>query len=283
MYFVVDYTLLMVLIGSALLGATTGAVGVFAFLRKQSLLGDALSHASLPGIAIAFLITGSRNVFFLLVGGACSGVLGAGTVLYIMHATRIKKEAALGIVLSVFFGCGIMLLSAIQKYPNAQQSIINKFLYGNVSTLIKEDIIVISILSITILACLLLFFKQFQAINFDKSLSKLCGYPTVFYEVFLILLLVLAIIIGLQTVGVILMSALLIAPAAAARQWVYRLHSLICLSAFFGMFSCVVGTILSYYLRMPTGPLIIIVVSSMVVFSLVLAQKMNRYLLRKFF
>ena len=270
--FITDYTFQLVLLGTSLLGALSGGVGVFAVLRKQSLLGDAISHAAFPGIALAFLCTFSKNPLILLTGGACSGFLGAACVTAITHYSPLKHDTALGIVLSVFFGTGLVLLTHIQKLNVSNQSILNKFLFGNAATLLPEDIALIALVAIACLSALALCWKELSVVAFDASYAQVIGYRVVRWDMFLSLLLVLTVVVGLQTVGVVLMSSLLIAPAAAARQWTHSLPKMIVLASCFGAGSSVVGaTVSSMIDGLPTGPVIVVIVSMLVMFSLLVA------------
>lgn len=264
------YTLGIVLMGTTILGITAGALGAFTFLRKQSLLGDAISHAALPGIALSFLFTHSTNPLILLTGGAIAGSIGIVLMMLVVHKTPLKTDTILGIILSVFFGLGLVLLTMIQKLPLGQQSILNKFLFGNASTLLPEDIYLITCASIIILSCLILFWKEFKLLTFDADFAQACGYPVHYLNIFLTALTLIAILIGLQTVGVILMSTMLIAPAAAARQWTKSLGGMVILAGFFGAITNITGTLISNaYSHLPTGPTIVIIASLLVLFSLI--------------
>ncbi len=270
--FITDYTFQLVLIGTLLLGALSGAIGVFATLRGQSLLGDAISHAAFPGIALAFLLTWSKNPLLLLAGGACSGMLGASCVTIITSYSSLKHDTALGIVLSVFFGSGLVLLTHIQKLAVSNQAVLNKFLFGNAATLLPEDIALIAGIAIVFFFIMFLFWKELSVIAFDAAYAQVLGYRVVQWDMFLSFLLVIVTVVGLQTVGVVLMSSLLIAPAAAARQWTNNVRTMILLSAFFGAISCAMGTVLSSMAdNLPTGPVIVVLLSCIVAFSLVCA------------
>ncbi len=272
LFFFQDYTLAIVILGTTILGITAGALGVFAFLRGQSLLGDAISHAALPGIACTFLLTHSTSPAVLLFGGAIAGGIGTMLVYVITHKTTLKNDAALGIVLSVFFGLGLVLLTIIQKQPIANQAILNKFLFGNAATLLLDDLYVMGSVSIIVLSCLVLLWPAFKVLTFDQGYARALGYPVALLDLVLTSLLVLSIVIGLQTVGVVLMSTMFIAPAAAARQWCSRLGSLVILAAVFGAVAGVIGSLISSrFDQLPTGPTIVVVVSSMVLFSLLCA------------
>jgi manganese/zinc/iron transport system permease protein len=274
MFSCIDYTLLLVLQGAALLGLTAGALGSFALLRQQSLLGDAISHAALPGIVCMFLCTQSKNPWILLFGGAVAGIIGVMSMQYICAHTKLKKDAILGIILSVFFGFGLVLMTVAQKIPNSNQAILNKFLFGNVATLLPQDITAIAVISFFICMMLIMCWKECKLYTFDPLFAQTLGFKTIIIEMLLTLLLVLTIVIGLQTVGVILMSTLLIAPAAAARQWVIQLHHMVWLSALFGACCATGGVYISTVIdHMPTGPAIVVVASSLVFFSLWYAPK----------
>jgi manganese/zinc/iron transport system permease protein len=269
-----SHTLLIVLCGAVLLGISSGILGTFALLRQQSLLGDAISHAALPGIVIMFLCTYSKDPWILLCGGALAGIFGVMCMNYICAHTKLKKDAILGIILSVFFGLGLVLMTVAQKIPVTSQAILNKFLFGNIATLLAYDIQLIAIISCFIFFVLLLVWKECISYVFDPIFTQINGFDVHKIEIILTLLLVLAIIIGLQTVGVVLMSTMLIAPAAAARQWTTRLSPMMLLSGLFGGVSAGAGVCASSFMNhMPTGPAIVIVVSFIVFFSLICAPK----------
>jgi manganese/zinc/iron transport system permease protein len=260
--------------GSALLGLTSGALGCFAVLRRQSLLGDALAHAALPGLCLAFWLTGSKSLPVLLLGALAAAWLGALWVLGILRGTRLKEDAALGIVLSVFFGGGIVLLTALQHRPNAAQAGLDKFLFGQAAALVPEDLRVLGALAAVALAVLALAFKEFKLLAFDREFGAALGRPMHRIEVVLTTLLVVAVILGLQTVGVVLMAAMLIAPAVAARQWTDSLGRMVLLAGALGATSGVVGAGLSATARhLPTGPLIVLTATGMLGVSLALAPR----------
>lgn len=276
-----DHTFRVVAGGVALFGFVAGALGSFAVLRKQSLLGDAISHAALPGIVLAFLLTLSKHPLVLLLGAALAGWIGTLFITLITRYTHLKKDAAMGIVLSVFFGVGIFLLTLMQKLPYASQAGLDKFLFGSASTLLVRDVQLMILLGIGVLALLFLFWKEFKLITFDSDYARSIGLPVRRLDIFLVTLIVFAIVIGLQAVGVVLMSALLIAPAAAARQWTNRLGVMVLLSASFGAFAGLVGAMASSTItHLSTGPAIVVVVSVLFFISLFCAP--NRGLVRDF-
>ncbi|MFM8368558.1 MAG: iron chelate uptake ABC transporter family permease subunit [Chloroflexota bacterium] len=277
-----DYTLRTVALGSAILGIVSGALGSFAVLRKQSLLGDAISHAALPGIVIAFLITRSREPAVLMLGALIAGWLATLFMLNIIRTTRIKDDSALGLVLSVFFGMGLMLLTFTQKLPDATQAGLDKFLFGQAATLLQSDVITMAIIGTLAIALLMTFWKEFKLITFDPEFAASLGYPVRFLDVLLTTLLVIAIVIGLQTVGVVLMSAMIVAPAAAARQWTEKLKFMVILGGLFGALAGVSGTLISGSAeKLPTGPVIVLCMSVIVMFSMLFAT--NRGLVWNWF
>jgi manganese/zinc/iron transport system permease protein len=267
-----DYTLRLVALGSAILGATSGALGCFAYLRRQSLLGDAVSHAALPGIVLAFMLTGSKVPLVLMLGAGLAGWIGALVVRLVVRRSRVPQDSALGIVLAVFFGVGLVLLTHIQKVPNAAQAGLESFLFGQAASLLKRDVVTMAVLGVAALAVLALLWKEFKLLSFDSEFAASLGLPVRRLDGMLTLLLVVAIIIGLQTVGVVLMSAMIVAPGAAARQWTRRLAPMVVTAAAIGVVSGVVGSLLSSHIpRLPTGPTIVLVLSTIVVVSLFLA------------
>ena len=240
-----DYTLRTVALGAATLGAVSGALGTYAVLRRQSLLGDAISHAALPGIALAFLLTGSKLPLVLMLGAALAGWLATLLVMAVVSTTRIKYDSALGLMLSVFFGFGLVLLTFIQKLPNANQAGLDTFLFGQAAALVQRDVVTMAGLGGVALLAMGCFWKEFKLLSFDAEFGKSLGFPVRWLDVGLTTLLVIAIVIGLQTVGVVLMSAMIIAPPAAARQWTDRLGLMVMLSMLFGALAGVSGALLS--------------------------------------
>lgn len=269
-----DYTFRVVTLGSAILGCTSGVLGTFAVLRKQSLLGDAISHSALPGIAIAFLLTSSKSPAVLLTGALLAGWISALCMMAIVKVTHIKYDGALAIILSVFFGFGLMLLSVVQKMPTARQAGLNKFLFGQAATLLKEDVITMALLGGLAILLTIVFWKEFKLLSFNPDFGTSLGFSMRTIDILLTSLLVIAIVVGLQTVGVVLMSVMIIAPAAAARQWTDKLGVMAIIAAFIGALSGVIGaTISSQANKIPTGPVIVLVGFSIVIISLLFAPK----------
>ncbi len=272
MDFFSDYTLRVVALGSGVLGATAGALGSFAVLRRQSLLGDAVSHAALPGIALAFLLTGSKAPLVIMIGAALAGWIATLAVRAVVGRSRVPFDSALGIVLAVFFGFGLVLLTHIQKQPIAAQAGLESYLFGQAAALLRSDVVAMTALGGTALVLVGLLWKEFKLLSFDRSFGASLGLPMGKLDGLLTALLVVAIVIGLQTVGVVLMSAMIVAPAAAARQWTRRLGSMVVLAAAIGTGAGVAGAVASSAIpKLPTGPTIVVVLSLVVMISLTLA------------
>jgi manganese/zinc/iron transport system permease protein len=267
-----DYTLRTVTLGAVTLGIVSGALGAFAVLRRQSLLGDAMSHAALPGVVLAFMLTGLKTPVVLMLGAGAAGLIAVLFLVVLNRYTRIKEDSALGIILSVFFGFGLMLLTFLQRNPDARQAGLNKFLFGQAATLLEQDVWTMAAFGGIALVLLLIFWKEFKLLSFDRDFGGSLGYSMQWLEIAITTLLVIAIVIGLQAVGVVLMSAMVVAPAAAARQWTDRLDVMVILSAGLGALAGVSGVVISSLATgLSTGPVIVLCASVVVVFSLLFA------------
>jgi manganese/zinc/iron transport system permease protein len=270
--FLTDYTFRTVALGAAILGITSGALGSFAMLRKQSLLGDAISHAALPGVVIAFLLMRTKAPLVLILGAAVSGWLATLWMMSIVRYTRIKEDTALGLVLSTFFGVGVMLLTFTQRLPDARQAGLDQYLFGQAAALLERDVIAMAVLGGLALLLMALFWKELKLLSFDRDFGSSLGFPMVALDILLTTLLVISIVIGLQAVGVVLMSAMVVAPAAAARQWTNRLGVMVLLAAIFGAIAGVSGAVISGTAQgLSTGPVIVLVASLIVILSLLFA------------
>ena len=269
-----DYTLRNVALGSALLGIVSGVLGSFAVLRRQGLLGDTLSHAALPGICIAFMLTGSRTPIVLLLGAGIAGWLGTLLLLRIVRETKLSEDAALGIILSVFFGVGVVLLTLIQRTNNANQAGLDKYLFGQAAALVASNVVTFAILGGIAVAIVLLLYKEFKLLSFDPEFAASLGFPTRGLDVLLTSLVVVAVMIGLQTVGVVLMAAMVIGPGAAARQWTDKLSMMLVLAGLFGAASGITGAVASVLDKsLPTGPMIIMSLTVIVAISILFAPR----------
>lgn len=269
-----ENTFWVIAVGTSLLGAASGVLGSFAVLKKQSLLGDAISHAALPGIVLAFLFSGDKSTSYLLIGAIVCGILGVYFINDIIKNSKLKTDTALGIILSVFFGVGMMLLTYVQKLPNSNQAGLERYLFGQAATLLSKDIYIMLSFLIPALLIVAILWKEFKLILFDIEYAKTLGIPTEKLNIVMMLLVVIIIVMGLQTVGVVLMSSLLLAPAAAARQWTNSLSRMLLIAAIFGAFSGFSGSLISATQNnLPTGPVIVLIISTIVIISMLFAPK----------
>ena len=267
-----SYTTQMVLLGTALLGLASGIAGTFAVLRKESLIGDGLSHAALPGVVIAFLLTGIKDIEVLIAGAALSSIAAAWLITITVENSKIKFDGALATILSAFFGLGMVLLTYVQSLNNAGQAGLSKFIFGQAATILARDVYITSAAALIIIVLTALFWKELKLISFDVEYAKTLQIPVTFTLILYRALLIMTIIIGIQSVGAILISSLLIAPAVGARQWTNKLGTMCILAGFFGMLSAMGGTIWSTSVqKLPTGPAIIVILSVIVLLSLIFA------------
>ena len=272
--------LLWVLAGAILLGIAAGLNGTFAFLQKQSLVGDAAAHAALPGIALAYLIFEKKDLPILMLGAAITAALSVYLIQWIVNHSKLKADAAIGLILSVFFGVGIVLITIVNQGGTGNQSGLNDFIFGKAATMAKSDLIWLSSSAILIILTCLLFFKEWKLMIFDPIFAKGIGLPVERLRILLTALTVLTIVTGIQAVGVILMAAMLIIPAAAARFWSSHLGIILLTSAFFGALSGALGTMISSLRTgLSTGPIIVLVAATLFILSYSFAP--NRGLISK--
>lgn len=257
------YTLCIVMLGVMLLGVTCGLLGTLMFLRGNSLFADAISHAALPGVVAAFLLLHTKNSTLLMLGGVISSGIATLFLSFVRRYSRLKMDTLLGMILSIFFGFGLVLMTVAQKLPLPHQAVLNKYIFGMAATLMPYDIYVIASISFSIIIIVVSAWKEISLVLFDPIFAHTVGYNLALYDCMLLLLLILLIAVGLQTVGVILMSALLIAPAVAARQWTQRITSMAWCASIFGAFASLLGTYISYCVHnLPTGPVIVIIITA---------------------
>ncbi|MEX2139493.1 MAG: iron chelate uptake ABC transporter family permease subunit [Pirellulales bacterium] len=286
-----SYLVAIVLTGTALLGCVSGVVGSFAVLRRRALVSDLLSHAALPGICIAFIVAGGKHYSQLLTGAFLSGLLGVALVTLIIRWTRTKEDAAIGIVLSTFFGLGIVLSSLIQRSPEFGGTAgLERYTLGQAANITRDDVVLIAIVCAAALAVVVLLYKEFKLFSFDPDFARSQGWPTLKLDLAMMGLLGLVAVVGVKAVGVLLVPALLITPAVAARFWTNRLGPMLALSAIIGGLSAAAGTLLSAGVHvdwlgfdplafgnndspLPTGPLIVLCVTAVFLFSMLFAPR----------
>lgn len=272
-----------VLCGAVLLGLASGAVGTFALLRRQGLLGDALAHAALPGVCVAFLITqGSRHPLVVLGGAALSSIAGYFSIAAITRYTKIKEDSALAIVLSLFFGVGVLLLTVIQQGGYVGQSGLDRVFFGQAAALVAHDVVYLGVIAISLLAAVIVALPRLQALCFDPLFSRAAQVAGTGTEVLLGTLLVTAVVAGLQLAGVVLIAALLLIPPAAARYWSSSVFTIVLLSGAAGALAGFCGASVSYMApRMPTGPWMVVALSMIFTVSMLCAPRRG-YLVRLF-
>lgn len=259
-----DYNTRVVFAGVTALGAAGGLVGTFLLLRKRSLLSDTVSHCTLPGIAIAFLISeaagvSGRSLPVLLLGAATTGALGMAAVAAIRARSRVKDDAALAIVLSVFFGLGIALMVVIQQLPAGNAAGLAHFIYGKAASMTAGDAQLILFASLGVALVCAALFKEFKLLCFDTAFARTQGWPTMALDLVLMGLVVAVTVIGLQAVGMLLVVAMLIIPAAAARFWSHRLGVTVLLASLIGGASGLAGVIASaLFSKLPAGAVIVL-------------------------
>ncbi len=270
-----DHNTRVVVLGTTLLGLAAGMIGTFMLLRKRALMGDALSHATLPGIGIAFIVMvamGGTGKYLpgLLLGAALSGAVGVGCVLLIRTLTRIKEDAALAIVLSVFFGIGVSILGIIQKMDTGHAAGLQSFIYGKTASMLTSDAKLIGVVAVMVAIFCALLFKEFAAICFDQEYAGSQGWPVLWLDVVMLSLLIIVTVVGLQAVGLILMIAMLVIPPAAARFWTNHLPTMVLFSAAIGAVSGMVGVGLSALIpRLPAGAIIVLAAACLFAISFV--------------
>lgn len=262
-----------VALGSGLIGIATGLVGVFAVARQESLISDALSHASLPGICIAFMIIARKSAPLLLLGAVLSGLLAVFFIVNAVKYTKIKFDSSLALILSSFFGLGMVLLGVIQNSNYKNQAGLDKYIFGQAAAFLKSDLDMIFIINLVVIGLVILFFKELKVFSFDANFSQTIGINPTFMQIILSFLLVLTIMGGLQTVGLILMSSLIICPATAARLLSDKLSVNLIIAVIIGFLSGVLGTLASVKFELPTGPCITIIAVCTVFLGLFFSPK----------
>jgi len=281
-YFFEDPIAQKVILGVAIIGVVSGLVGTFSFLRKKTLVADAISHAVLPGVCIGFMFAGTKDPIVLMIGALLVGWFSVWSIDYLSRSTKLSEDSAIALVSTFFFAIGSVLLSVISKSQNAEQTGLKNFLFGKAATMTSYDVEVILLVAVLIILLVIVFFKPFQLICFNADFAKTIGVNVKLIEFLLSTLTVLTVSIGIQAVGVVLMSALLIAPAASARYWTNRLNWMVVLAAIFGMVSGILGVIFSTVKdNMPTGPWIVVALFIFTLFTMLFAPKKGWFSIRK--
>ncbi|MBD8069589.1 metal ABC transporter permease [Bacillus sp. PS06] len=263
-----------VLLSTMILGIAAGIMGCISYWRKQSLMSDALSHAALPGVVIAFLLTGQKNLFILIIGAAISALVGAFLIQWIQSSSRVTEDTAMGMILSVFFGLGIMLMTITNRTAAGNQSGLDGFIFGQAAAMVRADVNTMMFLAIFVILVVFLGFKEWKLFLFDPDFAKGMGLSLTWMNILYTTVLVTTIVIGIQAVGVILIAALLIIPSVSARYWTESFKTMLLISAIFGGGAGAVGTAISALgSGWPTGPFIVVVAASFFVVSLIFGKE----------
>lgn len=263
-----------VLLSTMILGIAAGTIGSIAYWRRQNLMSDALAHAALPGVVIAFLLIGEKQLYILMIGAAVSALLGAFFIQTITTLSRISEDSAMGMILSVFYGLGIMLLTIANRIGTGNQSGLDSFIYGQAAAMVRSDVYTMLVLAIVVILFIVVLFKEWKIYLFDPQFAQGIGLSIKGMNVLYLALLVTTIVIGIQAVGVILIAALLIIPAVSARYWTQSFKVMVFISATIGGISGVIGTIISAIGNgLPTGPFIVVVAAIFFIISLAFGKE----------
>jgi len=271
-----------VLVGTMLLGVASGVVGVFAVLRKRSLVADAVAHASLPGVCLAYLVVGDRSFAAFMLGALVMGLIAGGFIAFVRAATRTKEDAAIGLAVGGFFGLGIALSRIIQSTPGGTKAGLDGFIFGKAASMVSSDAMLIGVVAAVVLVGCALLFKEFRVVCFDREFASGQGWPTLLIDMLLMALVCVCTVAGLPAVGVVLMVSLIVIPAAAARFWTERLTPMVLIAGAIGGACGLLGTALSATLPAPesglsrgwpTGPVITLVGTAIFMVSLLAAPE----------
>jgi manganese/iron transport system permease protein len=236
-----------------LVGIVSGVMGAFVVTRGMAFLGDALAHAILPGVAVAFLSSGGSSQA-LLIGGVVAGVLSSLGIGFLTRGGRLAEDTAIGVIFAGMLALGIGIISSAQNYA----ADLTHILIGNILAVNAQDLTLIFVIGVMVLAALVLFYKELLIISFDLTLAQTLRLPGEALRLMLLVLLALTIVIGVQAVGVALVAAMLVTPAAASRFFVHRLHHMMILAATIGSLSGVVGMYLAWHLRIAPSAAIVL-------------------------
>lgn len=277
--FLSDYTVQLVLAGSAIIGAVSGMIGCLAYLRKQSLVGDVVSHSTLLGIVLTFGLTyyflgsATRSLAILVPGAILAGLASLFLCKFITSETRLKQDAGLGLMLAIFFGSGLTALRWIQRSSTIPgRSGLDDYLFGMAAATTMSDVVMLVALGTTATIAVLAFWPYIKVYTCDPAYAQAIGLPVKRLEALILTLLVIGIVIGIQVAGVVLMISLLIAPAASARQWTNGLSWMVALAATIGSICASAGALISSsFKHLPTGPLIVLLLTTVFLISIFFA------------
>ena len=277
-----DHTIRTVMLGSVLVGGISGGLGCFAYLNRQSLVGDVIAHSSLLGIVAAFLagaafgLSGGLSLWLLMIGAIAAGLMAALLTQFVTTRTRLPKDAALGVMLAIFFGSGLSLLRWLQRRSPPLPGVagLDDYLFGMAAATTSRDVLITAALGLPMVVLAVVAWNRLKIVTLDAAFASGLGVRTAFWDVVIQIVLVVSIVIGLQIVGVILMIALLITPAASARQWTRHMGPMIVLAAAIGGVCAVLGAVISSLgVHLPTGPVIVLLLAAVFLISILLAPQ----------
>jgi len=270
---------------SVLVGITCGVLGCFVVLRRMALIGDALSHAILPGVVIAFLITNNTGVWGLLLGALLAGLMTAVLINVVSQKSRTKEDSAIGIVFTALFALGLILISNL---PRGTHFDLKCFVFGIPDAVTLEEMQLMAAITILVIGTVVLLYHSFKLVSFDPVAAAAMGIPVMFFHYLLMGMISATVVAGLKTTGVILVVAMVITPASAAYQLTNRFSHMLILSGFFGGFSAILGMILAFVINAPSGPSMVLVATMIFVLSMLLSpshgyvfEKLRKYRLRR--
>lgn len=278
--FFADHTYRMVFFGTMTIGLVAGALGSFAYLRKQSLISDVISHAALPGTLIAFLTAvtlfgaDGRNMVALIIGAVTVGTISVLFANWITRSTTIRIDTAMAITLTLFFGVGMILMQVIANGPFPGKGGIQDYLFGNAAVITIADLTTSLTVGAGALAVMVIFWKEFTLRTFDPTHAAVLGFSPGRIDALMFTTIAVATVIGVKAVGLVLMVAFIVTPPAAARQWTRRLPSMVALSGAIGAVGSGAGAYVSIaWGNLPTGPVIVLALFAIFLFSLLLAPR----------
>ena len=274
---ITQYSFVVVAIGTMLLAMATGIIGTISILKGQSLIGDAVGHAALPGIILAFMISGKKSSLLLMVGAIIAGVVAFILIQTISEISKIEADTAMAIILSAMFGLGMVLKSYIQgnaKYSKASQSGLASYIFGQAAYILREDVIIIFTVSLISLVLFMIFYKEIKVYVFDAVYAYTIGINSRLLSLLIMIMTMILIAAGLKAVGAILISSMLITPAITGLQWSNKYEIVLVIAAVMGAVSAFIGTLLSTIVKgFSTGPSIILIMSLLALLSVLFSPK----------
>ena len=274
---ITQYSFVVVAIGTMLLAMATGIIGTISILKGQSLIGDAVGHAALPGIILAFMISGKKSSLLLMVGAIIAGVVAFILIQTISEISKIEADTAMAIILSAMFGLGMVLKSYIQgnaKYSKASQSGLASYIFGQAAYILREDVIIIFTVSLISLVLFMIFYKEIKVYVFDAVYAYTIGINSKLLSLLIMIMTMILIAAGLKAVGAILISSMLITPAVTGLQWSNKYEIVLVIAAVMGAVSAFIGTLLSTIVKgFSTGPSIILIMSLLALLSVLFSPK----------